>query len=409
MKTLDDVNLAGDRVFVRSELNISMSEEGAADYTRIEASRPTFDTLREKGCRIVVCSHMGRPWGKRDPSKSLRQLIEPLDTILDADVKFAEDCVGPARDEAVASLREGEILLLENVRYHSEENSDDAGFGEALVRGMDLYVNDAFGTCHRAHASIVAAALAAPERCAGRLLQRELTQLELMHNPDYRPTLAVIGGAKISGKDGKLLIVKNLLQTVDQVAVIGKLAYYFLIASGIEVGVTMSADTRGIDAPDASLADDVEACRSVLAQAEALGKPLLLPVDSVVNVDGGDRLVNFATETVAATGRALDIGPGTVEQLKGAIDASNLVVWNGPAGYFEEPAYRAGTLAIARALGEFGGHAVIGGGDTVAAVASTIGEDHPSIHICTGGGAMLTWLMGAELPGVAALEAVPSR
>jgi len=408
MKTLDDVHLSGERVFVRSELNVSISDQGVADYTRIEASRPTFDTLRERGCRVVVCSHMGRPWGRRDPSKSLRQLIEPLNDILDADVRFVEDCIGPARDEAVAALGEGEILLLENVRYHSEENSNDPAFGEALVHGMDLYVNDAFGTCHRSHASIVAAALAAPERCAGRLLQRELTQLELMHNPDYRPTLAVIGGAKISGKDGKLSIVENLVNTVDQVAVIGKLAYYFLIASGIEVGVTMSADTRGIDAPDASLADDVEACRGVLAQAQALGKPLLLPVDSVVNVDGRDVLVSFANEMVPAAGRALDIGPGTIESLKAAIEASNLVVWNGPAGYFEEPAYRAGTLAIARALGRFGGHAVIGGGDTVAAVASTIGEVHPSIHICTGGGAMLTWLMGAELPGVAALEAVPS-
>ncbi|HTA32776.1 MAG TPA: phosphoglycerate kinase [Solirubrobacteraceae bacterium] len=408
MKTLDDVDLAGDRVFLRCELNVAMSDHGVADYTRIEASRPTFDTLRNTGCRIVICSHMGRPWGKHDPSKSLRQLIEPLNSVLETDVRFVDDCVGAARDEAVAALREGEVLLLENVRYHSEENSNDTKFGEALVQGMDVYVNDAFGNCHRPHASMVAAALAAPERCAGRLLERELAELQLLHNPDFRPTLAVIGGAKVSGKDGKLFVVKNLLKSVDRVAVIGKLAYYFLLARGVEVGVTLSADTRGIDAPGASLTDDIQACQSVLAEAEELGKPLLLPTDSVVNCGDSDALVDFETETVPATGRALDIGPGTLKSLRRAIGSSNLVVWNGPAGYFEEPAYQAGTLGIAKALGQFSGHAVIGGGDTVAAVASALGNDHPSIHICTGGGAMLTWLMGAELPGIAALEAVPS-
>jgi phosphoglycerate kinase len=406
MKALADIDVAGKAVFLRCELNVAMNDDGVADYSRIEASRPTFDVLREQGCRIVVCSHMGRPWGKRDPSKSLRQLIEPLSRVLETEVRFVDDCIGEERDAAIAALEEGEVLLLENVRYYSEENSNDAEFGEALVRGLDVYVNDAFGNCHRPHASMVAAALAAPERCAGLLLERELCELEQVSDPEFRPTLAIIGGAKVSGKDGKLLVVKNLLTTVDRVAVVGKLAYYFLLAAGIEVGATLSADDRGIDAPGASLDDDIEACREVLDEAEELGKPLLLPVDSVVSDAHGDSVVDFASEGVPATGRALDIGPGTLEALTEAIESSNLVVWNGPAGYFEKPIYRIGTLGIAQALGRFSGRAVIGGGDTVAAVASVLDEGTASIHVCTGGGAMLTWLMGAELPGVAALEGV---
>lgn len=406
MKTLADVDVAGKAVFLRCELNVAMSDSGVADYSRIEASRPTFDALREQGCRIVVCSHMGRPWGERDPSKSLRQLIEPLDRVLGTEVRFVDDCIGEERDAAIAALGEGESLLLENVRYYSEENANDTKFGEALVKGLDVYVNDAFGNCHRPHASMVAAALAAPERCAGLLLERELRELEQVNDPAFRPTLAIIGGAKVSGKDGKLVVVRNLLETVDQVAVVGKLAYYFLLAAGTEVGATLSADDRGIDAPDSSLSDDVEACREVLDAAERLGKPILLPVDSVVNDGDGDSVVDFASESVATSGRALDIGPATLAALTQAIDASSLVVWNGPAGYFEKPAYKVGTLGIAEALSRSSGHAVVGGGDTVAAVSSVLGEGTSSIHICTGGGAMLTWLMGVELPGVAALDGI---
>jgi phosphoglycerate kinase len=406
MKTLAKTNVAGKAVFLRCELNVAMNDNGVADYSRIEASRPTFELLREQGCRIAICSHMGRPWGKRDPSKSLRQLVEPLSRVLGTEVRFVDDCIGEERDAAIASLAEGEILLLENVRYYAEENSNDAEFGAALVRGLDVYVNDAFGNCHRPHASMVAAAMAAPDRCAGLLLERELRELEQVNNPEFRPTLAIIGGAKVSGKDGKLFVVKNLLKTVDRVAVVGKLAYYFLLAAGIEVGATLSADDRGIDAPGASLENDIKACREVLDETERFDKPLLLPVDSVVSDPDGDSVVDFGGEGVAPTGRALDIGPGTLEVLTEAIEASKLVVWNGPAGYFEKPAYQVGTLGIAQALGRFSGHAVIGGGDTVAAVASVLDEGTASIHVCTGGGAMLTWLMGAELPGVAALEGV---
>ncbi len=408
MKTLRDVDLAARRVLLRCELNVATKDDRVVDYTRIEASRPTFETLRENGCRIVVCSHMGRPWGKRDPAKSLRQLVEPLETVLGTDVRFVRDCVGAERDEAVRRLGEGEVLLLENVRYHAEENSNDSDFGKALVRGVDLYVNDAFGSCHRSHASMVAAAHAAPERCAGLLLEREIAELSLLNDPEYRPTLAIVGGAKVSGKDGKLLVVKNLLRTVDRVAVVGKLAYYFLLAKGVGVGATLTADTRGIDAPGASLADDLTACREVIAEAERLGKPLLLPCDSIVSAGEADTLVEFASGAVAEQARALDIGPATVRALTEAIDASNLVVWNGPAGYFEKPAYQTGTLGIARALTSFSGHAVVGGGDTVAAIASVFDGDSDAVHICTGGGAMLTWLMDGPLPGIAALETVAS-
>ncbi|HEY2141513.1 MAG TPA: phosphoglycerate kinase [Solirubrobacteraceae bacterium] len=406
MKTLANTDLAEKTVFLRCELNVAMNDAGVPDCTRIEASRPTIEMLRAQGCPLVICSHMGRPWGKRDPSKSLRQLVDPLSKVLQAEVQFVDDCVGAERDTRVGALDAGEILLLENVRYYAEENSNDPDFGRALVRGTDVYVNDAFGNCHRAHASMVAAALAAPERCAGLLLEGELRELELMNSPEFRPVLSIIGGAKVSGKDGKLFVVKNLLSQVDRVAVVGKLAYYFLLASGIDVGATLTGDTRGIDAPDTSLRDDVEACRAVLDYAAELGKPLLLPVDSVVSADDGDSLVDFTSASVPPNARALDIGPATLSSLADAILSSRLVVWNGPAGYFEKPAYQKGTLGLAEALGRFSGHAVIGGGDTVAAIKSTFKAASESIHICTGGGAMLTWLMGAELPGVAALEAV---
>ncbi len=406
MKTLNDVGLAGKTVFLRCELNVAIDPEtGTPDYTRIRASEPTIQRLRTEGARVVICSHMGRPWGKRDPEKSLRQLVQPLESVLGAPVLFTDDCVGSARDDAVAALGPGQTLLLENVRYYAEENANDPSFGAALVRGVDVYVNDAFGNCHRPHASMVAAALAAPERCAGLLLERELHELELINRPEYRPTLGIIGGAKVSGKDGKIHVVRSLLARMDQVAVVGKLAYFFLLADGIAVGATLTADTRGIDAPGASLNEDVDACRAVLEEARLAGKPILLPADSVVKVDDYRSLVQFPQEPVPERGRALDIGPATLAGLERAIDSARLVVWNGPAGYFEHPDYRAGTIGIAKALRASGKHGVIGGGDTVAAVVAVLeGQDNGAIHICTGGGAMLSWLMGAELPAVAALN-----
>lgn len=407
MKTLADVELGGKTVLLRCELNVAMNDEGVADYTRIEASRSTFERLRSRDCKIVICSHMGRPWGQRDPSKSLRQLVDPLSRVWEADVDFFDDCIGAERDAAVSALAPGGVLLLENVRYYSEENGNDREFGTALVHGIDVYVNDAFGNCHRPHASMVAAALAAPERCAGLLLEHELRELELMHDPAYQPTLCIIGGAKISGKDGKLGVVRNLLPKVDRVALVGKLAYFFLIATGVDVGATLSSDTRGIDAPGTSIADDVEACREVIQLAESLGKTLLLPTDSVVSTAAGDKIIDFEVGSVPATGRALDIGPETLRRLEEAMDNSRLVVWNGPAGFFEKQAYQSGTLGIAEKLGRFSGHAIIGGGDTVAAVVSALDDRDASIHICTGGGAMLTWLGGQELPALAALAGTP--
>jgi phosphoglycerate kinase len=404
MKTLGDQALSGQTVLLRCELNVAFDNEGVPDLTRIEASRPTIDLLRDAGCRVVVCSHMGRPWGQRDPSKSLRQLVEPLATVLGGEVRFADDCIGPGRNEAIASLPAGGVLLLENVRYYAEENDNDASFGAALAEGIDLYVQDAFGNCHRPHASMVAAPLAAPNRCAGLLLERELHALRQVDDPALRPTLAIIGGAKVSGKDGKIGVVQNLLPKVDQVAIVGKLAYFFLLAQGIGVGETLTGDTRGFDAPDSSLDADLAACREVLAEAESLGRPPLLPADSVINRDGADSVVDFSAGEVAADARAFDIGPATVAAVNDAIADAKLTVWNGPAGFFERAPYNQGTLAIARSLIAAPGHAVIGGGDTVAAVVSELHEDNAQIHICTGGGAMLTWLMGVDLPGVAALN-----
>jgi phosphoglycerate kinase len=404
MRTLGDQALNGQTVLLRCELNVAFDDQGVPDLTRIEASRPTFDALRNAGCRVVVCSHMGRPWGQRDPSKSLRQLVEPLTSVLGAEVRFVEDCVGPVRNEAIAGLPAGGVLLLENVRYYAEENENDESFGKALVEGIDLYVQDAFGNCHRPHASMVAAPLAAPNRCAGLLLERELHALGQVDDPTLRPTLAIIGGAKVSGKDGKIGVVRNLLPKVNQVAIVGKLAYFFLLAQGIGVGETLTGDTRGFDAPDSSLDADLAACREVLAAAQSLRRPPLLPVDSVINRDGSDSVMDFSEGEVPDDSRAFDIGPATIAALDDAISAAQLTVWNGPAGFFEKTPYNEGTLAIARSLIAAPGRSVIGGGDTVAAVVSELREDNPQIHICTGGGAMLTWLMGDDLPGVAALK-----
>jgi phosphoglycerate kinase len=405
MKLLPEIDLANRTVFVRCEFNVAMDEDATVmDYTRINASLPTLEHLRLKGCKVVICSHMGRPWGKRDPSKSLKQLLRPLSDLLKVEVNFADDCIGEARDRAVSDLHAGDVLLLENVRYYAEENSNDLGFGRELVKGIDVYVNDAFGNSHRPHASMVAAALASPEKCAGLLLAKELHELERINDPDFKPSIAIIGGAKVSGKDGKLTVIKNLLQKVDRIAVVGKIAYYFLLAQKVGVGQTLTGDTRGIDAPGAQLDDDLKACLDVLKEAHDTRRPLLLPVDSIVSVDGQDRNIVFQAEAVPAHGRAFDIGPQTLALIEEAVKQAGLVVWNGPAGYFEKENYKAGTIGIAQALQSNRGHVVIGGGDTVAAVVTTLGTDNEQIHICTGGGAMLTWLMGAKLPAVEALE-----
>ena len=407
MRTLADVRLEQKAVFLRCELNVPLDSNGVADLTRVEASRPTFEVLLANSCKIIVCSHLGRPWGMRDPSKSLGQLVSPLESVLGQSVRFVADCIGPVRDEAVVAAGYGDVLLLENVRYYREENDNDAAFGAALVSGIDVYVNDAFGNSHRAHASMVSAALAAPVRCAGLLLERELRELERINDPSFRPTLAIIGGAKVSGSDGKLAVIRGLLSRVDRVAIVGKIAYYFLLAAGVGVGDTLTADTRAIDAPDASLDEDLEACRHLLDEAARLERPILLPADSVVQGMGSDEVIRFDSQAVPAGGRALDIGPATLDLLRGAVEDARLILWNGPAGYFEQPDYRAGTIALAHMVAHAQARSIVGGGDTVAALAGELAESS-TVHISTGGGAMLTWLTGAELPAIRALSAAPA-
>lgn len=404
MKIVDSVDVAGMSVFLRCEFNVGVDSAGGMDLTRLEASLPTLRYLRDGGARILICSHMGRPWGKRDPSKSLSQLVEPLERLLQSKIGFADDCVGAEKLEKQARLVPGEFLLLENVRYYAEENANDPVFGRALVEGCDLYVNDAFGNSHRPHASMVAAARAAPQRCAGLLLAAELEQLELVNDPGLRPSLAIIGGAKVSGKDGKIRVVRNLLQRMDSVFLVGKLAYFFLQAKGIDVGTTLESDNRGIDAPGSSLEEDIQACAETLAEADRLSKEIILPSDSIAEGPDGPFVADHVVNRPLAQARALDIGPETRERIEGVIKKSKLVIWNGPAGYFERPEYKEGTLAIARAFRSYEGRVVVGGGDTIAAIGEALGERTGNVHVCTGGGAMLTWLMGEPLAAVEALE-----
>lgn len=405
MKLVNDVAVRDRVVLVRCEFNVAVNDDASVmDFTRLKASLPTLNYLRTEQAKVIICTHMGRPWGKRDQSKSLRQLINPLSDLLGSEVHFADDCVGSARADAQRKLLPGEILLLENVRYHLAENKNDTNFGRDLVKGVDLYVNDAFGNCHRPHASMVAAAVAAPDRCAGFLLANEIRELELINDAGLRPSVAIIGGAKVSGKDGKIAVVLNLLEKMDEIVVVGKIAYYFLLASDIGVGLTVSADTRGIDAPDSNLNADVDACREAIRRANELGRSLTLPLDSVSSGPGGDKIWMHDQGSLQEGRRALDIGPATVKMINGIVDRSKLVVWNGPAGYFEAQEYKSGTLGIARSLKSSPAHALVGGGDTVAAIAETLGDPPDRIHVCTGGGAMLTWLMGKPLPAIVALS-----
>jgi 3-phosphoglycerate kinase len=405
MKLLSEVAVHERMVFVRCEFNVAMDEDATVlDFTRLKASLPTLTHLRMEQAKIILCSHIGRPWGKRDPSKSLRRLLDPLEGLLKSDLRFSDDCIGPSRADAQRRLRPGEFLLLENVRYHSEENENDPHFARELVSGIELYVNDAFGNCHRPHASMLAAARAAPDRCAGFLLANELHQLQQINDAHLRPSTAIIGGAKVSGKDGKIEVIRNLLEKMDTIVVVGKIAYFFLLAKNIGVGATLTADTRGIDAPNADLNADLAACRSVIDRAVQLHRVLILPEDSISSGPGGDQIWVHDRGSLQPDRRALDIGPAAVDTISKTISESKLVVWNGPAGFFEIPAYKRGTLGIADALKSCQGRALIGGGDTIAAMRERIGDLPSRIHVCTGGGAMLTWLMGKSLAAVDALS-----
>ncbi len=401
-KTIRDLNLKGRRVFVRVDFNVplvprsSESEGGIGngaigDDTRIRATLPTIQYALDAGAAVVIlASHLGRPKGKPNPDMSLRPLAARAGELLKRDVAFADDCMGPAAEQAVRCAPKGGIVLLENLRFHPEEEKNDAGFAATLASLADVYVNDAFGAAHRAHASVDAIVRLMPEAGAGLLMESELRYLgEAIGNP-ARPYVAVLGGAKVSDK---IEVIENLIPRVDRLLIGGAMAYTFFKAQGKPVGTSLVED------------DKQGPARDILERAKARGLQLLLPIDHVVApaVD-----VDATTETLGVDdpkigGRmGLDIGPRTAKAYADALHDARTVVWNGPMGVFEIDAFAQGTTAIALAVAEIKGTTIVGGGDSIAAVKKAGVADRIT-HMSTGGGASLEFLGGRTLPGVAVL------
>ncbi|MFO7483205.1 phosphoglycerate kinase [Oceanibaculum nanhaiense] len=392
-KTIDDLAVAGKRVLVRADLNVPMQDGKVSDATRIERLAPTLLELADKGARVIVLSHFGRPKGKADAAYSLHPLVGPLSAALGGrPVVFAGDCVGEAAKSVVDGLQDGGIALLENTRFHEGEEKNDPALAQAMADLGDFYVNDAFSAAHRAHASTEGIARLLPS-AAGRLMQQELEALEKALTSPQRPVMAVVGGAKVSSK---LDLLGNLVARVDKLAIGGGMANTFLFAKGVEVGKSLC---------ERDLADTA---REILAKAEAAKCKILLQTDAVVAdaLAEGAKTAVVGVDAVPADRMILDIGPKTAEAWQAEMAECRTLVWNGPVGAFETAPFDAGTVALARAaakLTEAGTLlSVAGGGDTVAAL-NHAGVEETFSYVSSAGGAFLEWLEGKTLPGVAAL------
>ncbi|PYN88389.1 MAG: phosphoglycerate kinase [Candidatus Rokuibacteriota bacterium] len=386
--TIAQLDLAGRRVFVRADLNAPLDHGAVTDDTRLRAVVPTIQHALKAGARVVLASHLGRPKGKVAPEFSLRPAAERLESLLSQRVELAPDCVGAPTLTRARALAPGQVLLLENLRFHAEEEANDDGFARSLAELAECYVNDAFAAAHRAHASIAAITKHLQPAAAGLLMQQELTALGRILESPERPLAAILGGAKVSDK---LSLVEHLLEKVDLLLIGGGMAFTFLRALGHAVG-------RSLVEPD-----QLETARRTLAAARRRGVALVLPLDAIV-ADGLDSARGRAVgiREILANHMGLDIGPRTVERFTAALSGARTIVWNGPMGVFERPAFAAGTLALARAVAGASAFTVIGGGDTVAAVTQA-GVTDKIGYISTAGGAFLEFLEGRKLPGVEAL------
>jgi len=392
-RTVRDLDPAGRRVLVRVDFNVPLEGGEVADDTRIVAALPTLRYLLEKRARLILMSHLGRPDGKPNPKYSLRPVALRLERLLRQPVGFAADCVGPEAEAMAAALPDGGVLLLENLRFHPEEEQNDAGFAARLAALGDCYVNDAFGTAHRAHASTEAVAKLLKPAVAGFLMQRELDYLGRALARPERPFVAILGGAKISGK---IDVIQALLDKVDRLLIGGAMMFTFLRAQGRPTGRSLVEEDR------------VGVARDVLAAAAVRGVELKLPVDCVASTaaDGTAPSWTVAVESLGAEEMVVDIGPRTLREFSEALEDARTVLWNGPMGIFEVPAFSTGTRGIAEAMaqaGTRGAVTVVGGGDSVAAVRQA-GLTERMTHVSTGGGASLEFLEGRVLPGVAALD-----
>jgi len=395
IKTLDHVDVAGKRVLLRLDLNVPVRDGKITDVTRIERARPTIAELARKGARVIVLSHFDRPKGKRVPEMSLRPLSTAMRDVLGLDVFFADDCVGPIAEEAVANLEPGQVLLLENTRFHQGEEENDDSLARQLASLADLYVNDAFSAAHRAHASTAGVAAHLPSH-AGRLMQREVEALTAALEDPERPVCAIVGGSKISTK---LELLGNLVEKVDMLVIGGAMANTFLAAQGTDVG-------RSLQEPDMHAT-----ARDILAIARAKNCEIVLPVDAVTatefRANPPVRVVPIGE--VPADAMILDVGPKTVELLIARLPGFRTLVWNGPLGAFETPPFDAATVALAHAVADATDagalRSVAGGGDTVAALRHA-GVMERMSYVSTAGGAFLEWLEGKVLPGILALDAM---
>ena len=393
-KSVDDINVKGKRVLVRCDFNVPLKEGVVTDENRLVAALPTIKKLIGDGGKVILCSHLGKPKGEPKPELSLAPVAKRLTELLGQEVKFAADpeVVGPNAKAAVEAMNDGDVVLLENTRYRAEETKNGEAFSKELASLCDVFVNDAFGTAHRAHCSNVGVTKYVDTAVVGYLMQKEIDFLGNAVNNPVRPFVAILGGAKVADK---LNVINNLLEKCDTLIIGGGMAYTFIKAQGGKVGISLVDDSK------------LDYCLDMMKKAEELGKKLLLPIDTVA-ADGFPNPIDAEIETMIVPTNAipddkegLDIGPKTRELFADAVKNAKTVVWNGPMGVSENPCLAAGTIAVAKALADTDATTIIGGGDSAAAV-NNLGFGDKMTHISTGGGASLEFLEGKDLPGVVA-------
>ena len=395
-KSVDDIQVKGKRVLVRCDFNVPLKDGKITDENRLVQALPTLKKLIADGGRLILCSHLGKPKGEPKPELSLAPVAARLSELLGQPVVFAADSevVGPNARAAVEAMKDGDVILLENTRYRKEETKNEEAFSRELASLADVFVDDAFGTAHRAHCSNVGVTAFVKENAVGYLMQKEIDFLgNAVENPE-RPFVAILGGAKVADK---LNVISNLLEKCDTLIIGGGMAYTFLKARGYEVGTSLVDDEK------------VDYCREMIETAEKLGKKMLLPLDTTIAkafpdpIDAEIEVTVVPSDAIPADQMGLDIGTKTAELYASAVASAKTVVWNGPMGVFENPILAKGTIAVAKALAETNATTIIGGGDSAAAV-NQLGFGDKMTHISTGGGASLEFLEGKELPGVAAAD-----